>query len=112
MAQGATVRAPLPKPVVQARRYLPAALCLALGLSDIIQSTAGGVEIDALFIDEGFGSLDAAALEQAVAVLTSLSAGSRLVGIISHVEELRQRIDCQIDITKTPSGSHIAVAAG
>lgn len=89
-----------------------AALCLALGLSDIIQSTAGGVEIDALFIDEGFGSLDAAALEQAVAVLTSLSAGSRLVGIISHVEELRQRIDCQIDITKTPSGSHIAVAAG
>lgn len=86
-----------------------ASLSLALGLSDVIQSYAGGVEIDALFIDEGFGALDAESLEQAIQILAGLTAGNRLVGIISHVSELKERIDRQIVIKKTPSGSKIHV---
>lgn len=86
-----------------------ASLSLALGLSDVIQSYAGGVEIDTLFIDEGFGSLDAESLEQAIQILGSLVAGNRLVGIISHVSELKERIDRQIVIHKSNSGSVLSV---
>lgn len=88
-----------------------ASLSLALGLSDVIQSYAGGVEIDTLFVDEGFGALDAESLEQAIQILGSLVSGNRLVGIISHVSELKERIDRQILIKKSNIGSSISVIA-
>ncbi|MBQ9991000.1 MAG: SMC family ATPase [Lachnospiraceae bacterium] len=81
-----------------------ASLCLALGLSDEIQACSGGIRLDTMFVDEGFGSLDEDALQQALAVLASLSEGNRLVGIISHVEELKRRIPLQILVTKTKTG--------
>ncbi|WP_368292826.1 AAA family ATPase [Dehalobacter sp. TBBPA1] len=84
-----------------------ASLSLALGLSDVIQSYAGGVEIDTLFIDEGFGALDTESLEQAMQTLIGLAAGNRLVGIISHVSELKERIDRQVVIMKSNRGSSI-----
>ena len=77
-----------------------ASLCLALGLSDEIQSSNGGIKLDTMFVDEGFGSLDGEALDRALSALTSLSQGNRLVGIISHVDVLRDRIDNKIVITK------------
>ena len=87
-----------------------ASLSLALGLSDEIQSVAGGVKLDTLFVDEGFGSLDGESLEQALKVLASLSEGRRLVGIISHVGELRERIEKQIVVTKNgASGSEAEI---
>ena len=81
-----------------------ASLSLALGLADELQSAGGGLRLDALFIDEGFGSLDEESLRQAVDALAGLSQGDRLVGIISHVAELRERIDRQIRISKSPAG--------
>lgn len=87
-----------------------ASLSLALGLSDVIQSYAGGVEINTMFIDEGFGALDEASREQAVAVLQKLAFGNRLVGIISHVTELKDSIDKKIIVKKSPSGSEISLS--
>lgn len=81
-----------------------ASLSLALGLSDEIQSSAGGIRLDAMFVDEGFGSLDEESLNQAIRALNDLSEGNRLVGIISHVSELKERIDQQIVVTKEKSG--------
>ena len=85
-----------------------ASLSLALGLSDVIQAHAGGVRVDAMFIDEGFGSLDEQSREQAVQVLQRLSYGNRLVGIISHVSELKESIEKKIIVKKGSAGSSIA----
>lgn len=81
-----------------------AALSLALGLSEEIQSASGGIKLDTMFVDEGFGSLDGESLGQAIRALKSLSDGNRLVGIISHVGELKESIDKQIVVTKNKSG--------
>ena len=81
-----------------------ASLSLALGLSEMIQRQAGGIRFDTMFVDEGFGSLDEESLRQAMDTLASLSGGNRLVGIISHVGELKSRIDKQIIVTKTRDG--------
>lgn len=77
-----------------------ASLSLALGLSDEIQSYAGGIQMESMFVDEGFGSLDEEALEQAMKALVRLTEGNRLVGIISHVSELKEKIDKKIVVTK------------
>lgn len=84
-----------------------AALSLALGLSDVIQNYVGGIDIDLLFIDEGFGSLDETSVQTAVDTLMTLAGGSRMVGIISHVSELKERIDTQIIVEKGVCGSRI-----
>ena len=81
-----------------------ASLSLALGLSDEIQAGAGGIRLDAMFVDEGFGSLDEESIDQAMKALLSLVDGNRLVGIISHVADLKNRIDKQIVVTKEKSG--------
>lgn len=81
-----------------------ASLSLALGLSDVVQAAAGGIRLDTMFVDEGFGSLDSGSLDQAIDALISLAEGNRLVGIISHVSELKERIDRQIIVTKNKTG--------
>ncbi len=82
-----------------------ASLSLALGLSDEVQSEAGGIRLDTMFVDEGFGTLDSDTLSLAIRALSGLADGNRLVGIISHVGELKERIDKQIVVTKRGSGS-------
>ena len=90
-----------------------ASLSLALGLSDEVQSSAGGIRLDTMFVDEGFGSLDEESLRQAIRALSSLTESNRLVGIISHVAELKDRIDSQIIVTKEKSGgSSVRISRG
>ena len=86
-----------------------ASLSLALGLSEEVQASAGGIRLDTMFVDEGFGSLDEETLRQAMQALAGLTAGDRLVGIISHVSELRERIEKQIVVQKAPVGGSCAV---
>lgn len=81
-----------------------ASLSLALGLSDEVQSSVGGIKIDTMFVDEGFGSLDSDSLDQAYKTLSGITQGNRLVGIISHVSELKNKIDKQVIVTKEKSG--------
>ncbi len=84
-----------------------AALALALGLSEVVQAYAGGICLDALFIDEGFGSLDPESLDLAINTLLDLQSGGRMVGIISHVPELKERIDVRLDIDTGRTGSRV-----
>lgn len=85
-----------------------ASLSLALGLSEEVQSSSGGVSVDTLFVDEGFGTLDSDSLDLAYKALTNVTEGNRLVGIISHVAELRNKIDNQIIVKKEKSGGSVA----
>lgn len=84
-----------------------AAMALALGMSEVVQSYAGGIRLDTLFIDEGFGSLDEDALDSAIEVLTHLRDSGRTIGIISHVRELKERLPQRIDVLRAPQGSTI-----
>ena len=85
-----------------------AALALALGLSEVVQAYAGGIRLDTIFIDEGFGSLDPEALDLAIDTLLALQASGRMVGVISHVPELRERIDVRLEVMAGPAGSRAA----
>ena len=87
-------------------------LALALALADVVRAEAGGQEIDTLFVDEGFGSLDEQTLEQVLETLDGLRRSGRVIGVVSHVSEMKQRIDTQLVVTKTPGGSHLSVVAG
>jgi exonuclease SbcC len=84
-----------------------AALALALGLAEVVQNLSGGIRLDAVFIDEGFGSLDPEALDAALDTLMTLREHGRLVGVISHVPELRERIDCRLEVTQGNRGSSV-----
>ncbi|WP_344296623.1 SbcC/MukB-like Walker B domain-containing protein, partial [Streptomyces synnematoformans] len=84
-----------------------ASLALALGLSDVVTEEAGGVRLDTLFIDEGFGSLDEHTLDEVLDVLDALRERDRTVGIVSHVPELRRRVPAQLEVVKGRSGSYV-----
>lgn len=86
-----------------------AALALALGLSDVVESVSGGLRLDTIFIDEGFSSLDPETLDQALQTLQDIVGESRAVGLISHVELVQQAIPNGFQVSKTVSGSHVAV---
>lgn len=86
-----------------------ASLSMALGLSDVVQGYAGGIRLDSMFIDEGFGSLDEESLDKAIDILSELSGKNRMIGIISHVSALKNRIEKKIEITKTINGSTIKI---
>jgi len=89
-----------------------ASLSLALGLSDTVSSNLGGVQMDALFVDEGFGTLDRKSIDNAMEILINLTGSNKLVGIISHREELIENIPQQIKVRKTKDGSQITVECG
>ncbi|UKA74012.1 AAA family ATPase [Arthrobacter sp. FW306-07-I] len=87
-----------------------ASLSLALGLADVVQQEAGGVEIETLFVDEGFGSLDEQSLEQVMDALEGLRDGGRVVGLVSHVAEMKQRIGTQLQVLKSRNGSTLRIS--
>lgn len=88
-----------------------ASLALALALSSVVQSRTGGIRLDTILIDEGFGSLDPEALDLALSTLKQLQEGGRLVGVISHVEEIRQQVEARIEVIPGPSGSRLQMHA-
>lgn len=89
-----------------------ASLSLALGLADVVQAHAGGIQMDTLFIDEGFGTLDETSLQQAIDCLKDLQDSNRLLGIISHVPHLKDEIHAKLEITPSPRGSTLAFSFG
>jgi exonuclease SbcC len=84
-------------------------LALALGLADVAAAQRGGIQVEALFIDEGFGTLDTETLDRAVGVLTDLESEHKMIGIISHVTELRERVPARLEVVKTNQGSRLVV---
>lgn len=86
-----------------------AALSMALGLSDVVQAYAGGIKLDTLFIDEGFGSLDQDSLDLAVRTLMDLQSSGRMIGVISHVSEMKEQIGTRLDINKSANGSEVSI---
>jgi len=86
-------------------------LSLALGLADVATAKAGGIKLDAIFIDEGFGTLDAETLDLAIKTLTTLEGEHRMVGIISHVAELKERIPGRLEVVKAKNGSVLKISA-
>ncbi len=86
-----------------------ASLSMALGLADVIKKYSGGIYIDTMFIDEGFGTLDSASLDKAVEILDSLTEGNKLIAVISHVDELKNRIDKQIVVNSSSKGSTVKI---
>ena len=88
-----------------------ASLALALGLADVVCAEAGGARLESLFVDEGFGSLDSDTLDEVMDVLDGLREGGRIVGVVSHVSELRQRIPAQLHVRKRETGSDLVVVA-
>ena len=87
-------------------------LALALALADVVRAAAGGQDMDTLFVDEGFGSLDEDTLEQVLETIDGLRQNGRVIGLVSHVAEMKQRIGTQLVVTKTPKGSHLRVMIG
>lgn len=81
-------------------------LAMALGLSDVVQSYSGGIQLDTMFVDEGFGTLDQESLDSAINCLIDLQKSGRLIGIISHVQELKERIEHRLEIYASQTGSH------
>lgn len=84
-----------------------ASLCLALGLADVVQARAGGIEVDTLFVDEGFGSLDEDTLEDVMDAIDGLRENGRVIGLVSHVADMKTRIPEHVRITRSPSGSSL-----
>ncbi len=87
-----------------------ASLALALGLADVVQQESGGVDIETLFVDEGFGSLDEQSLEQVMDALEGLRDGGRVVGLVSHVAEMKLRIPTQLQVHKGRTGSTVSIS--
>jgi DNA repair protein SbcC/Rad50 len=86
-----------------------ASLAMALGLADVVQEYAGGISLDTIFIDEGFGTLDPESLDNAIQCLFDLQKGGRLVGVISHVAELKERIEARLEVTPAKEGSRVKI---
>ena len=95
--------------VISGGESFKASLSLALGLSDVAQAYAGGISLDTIFIDEGFGSLDDDSLEKSIHCLLDLQKSGKLVGVISHVGELKERIRARIEVTQGMTGSSTKV---
>ncbi len=100
---------PRPTSTLSGGESFMASLALALGLADAVREEAGGVDLQTLFVDEGFGTLDDESLEQVMSVLDTLRDGGRAVGVVSHVADLRTRIPRQVKVTKTPHGSSVTL---